>query len=64
MAIFTKKKKFLVIFGKFKKRNPRAIGFFRRILDRNVVVHRCIHVDVYHNNVNNDASTNVKNMVL
>jgi len=27
-----------VIFGKFKKRNPRAVGFFRRILDRNVVV--------------------------
>ena len=30
-----KKKCILVIFGKFKKRNPRAVGFFRRILDRN-----------------------------
>ena len=38
MATFTKKKCVLVIFGKFKKRNPRAVGFFRRILDRNVVV--------------------------
>ena len=38
MATFTKKKCILVIFGKFKKRNPRAVGFFRRILDRNVVV--------------------------
>ena len=28
----------LVIFGKFKKRNPHVVGFFRRILDRNVVV--------------------------
>ena len=37
VATFTKKK-FLVVFGKFKKRNPCAIGFFRRILDRNVVV--------------------------
>ena len=33
-----KKKIILVIFGKFKKRNPRAVGFFRRILDQNVVV--------------------------
>ena len=33
-----KKKCIFVIFGKFKKRNPRAVGFFRRILDRNVVV--------------------------
>ena len=33
-----KKKCILVIFGKFKNRNPRAVGFFRRILDRNVVV--------------------------
>ena len=33
-----KKKCILVIFGKFKKRNPRGVGFFRRILDRNVVV--------------------------
>ena len=33
-----KKKIIFVIFGRFKKRNPRAIGFFRRILDRNVVV--------------------------
>ena len=33
-----KKKYILVIFGKFKKRNPRAIRFLRRILDRNVVV--------------------------
>ena len=38
VATFTKKKRILVIFGKFKKRNPRAVGFFRRILDRNVVV--------------------------
>ena len=27
-----------MIFGKFKKKNPRAVGFFRWILDRNVVV--------------------------
>ena len=27
-----------MIFGNFKKRNPRTVGFFRRILDRNVVV--------------------------
>ena len=33
-----KKKKIFVIFGRFKKRNPRAVGFFRRILGRNVVV--------------------------
>ena len=39
VATFTKKNCILVIFGKFKKRNPRAVGFFRRILDRNVVVH-------------------------
>ena len=38
VATFTKKKCILVIFGMFKKRNPRAVGFFRRILDRNVVV--------------------------
>ena len=33
-----KKKIIFVILRKFKKRNPRAVGFFRRILDRNVVV--------------------------
>ena len=38
MATFAKKKYILVIFGKFKKRNPCAVGFFCRILDRNVVV--------------------------
>ena len=38
VATFTKKNCILVIFGKFKKRNPRAVGFFRRILDQNVVV--------------------------
>ena len=27
-----------MIFGKFKKRNPHAVGSNRRILDRNVVV--------------------------
>ena len=26
--------------------------------------HRCTHVDVYHHNVTNDSTTNVKNMVL
>ena len=38
-----KKKNILVIFGKFKKRNPHAVVFFRWILDRNVVVYasRC-----------------------
>ena len=36
--IYNKKKCIIVIFGKFKKRNPRVVGFFRRILDRNVVV--------------------------
>ena len=35
----TLKKKFnLVIFGRFKIKNPRAVGSNRRILDRNVVV--------------------------
>ena len=34
-----KKKIILVIFGKFKKRNPCTVIFFRRILDRNVVVY-------------------------
>ena len=38
VATFTKKNCILVIFGKFKKRNPRVVGFFHRILDRNVVV--------------------------
>ena len=33
-----KKKNIFVIFGRFKKINPRAVGFFHRILDRNVVV--------------------------
>ena len=33
-----KKKIIFVIFGRFKKRNPCTVGFFRRILDRNVVV--------------------------
>ena len=28
-----------MIFGKFKKRNPRTVGFFHRVLDRNVVVY-------------------------
>ena len=32
------KKNIFVIFGRFKKGNPRAVGIFRRILDRNVVV--------------------------
>ena len=33
------KKKFnFLIFGRFKKKNPRAVGSNRRILDRNVVV--------------------------
>ena len=36
--IYNNKKCILVIFGKFKKRNPRVVIFFRRILDRNVVV--------------------------
>ena len=36
-----KRGKLFVIFGKFKKRNPRAVGFFRQILDRNVVVFPC-----------------------
>ena len=38
-----KKKKFFVIFGRFKKGNPCAVEFFRRILDRNVVVRNCVH---------------------
>ena len=33
-----KKKIIFVIFGRFKKRNPCAVGLFRQILDRNVVV--------------------------
>ena len=36
--IYNNKKCIFVIFGKFKNKNPRAIGFFHRILDRNVVV--------------------------
>ena len=33
------KKKFnIVIFGRFKRKNPRAIGSNRQIFDRNVVV--------------------------
>ena len=33
------KKKFnFVIFGRFKRKNPRAVGSNHRILDRNVVV--------------------------
>ena len=33
------KKKFnFVIFGRFKRKNPSAVGSNRRILDRNVVV--------------------------
>ena len=38
MATFTKKKYIFVIFGRFKRKNPRAIGSNSRILDRNVVV--------------------------
>ena len=38
VAIFIKKKCIFVIFCKFKKRNPRAVGKNRRILDRNVLV--------------------------
>ena len=33
-----KKKINLVIFGRFKIKNPRAVGSNRQILDRNVVV--------------------------
>ena len=33
-----KKKINFVIFGRFKRKNPRAIGSNRRILDRNVVM--------------------------
>ena len=33
-----KKKIIFVIFGRFKKRNPRTVGFFHRILGQNVVV--------------------------
>ena len=36
--MFIKKKRIFVIFCKFKKRNPRAIGKNRQILDRNVLV--------------------------
>ena len=35
-----KKKIIFVIFGRFKKINPRAVGFFRQILDQNVVVYK------------------------
>ena len=42
-----KKKIIFVIFGRFKKGNPRAVGIFRRILDRNVVV-------LHHMNPNGD----------
>ena len=37
-----------MIFGKFKKRNPRAVGFFHRILDRNVVVIVPVFSQIYH----------------
>ena len=33
-----KKKINFLIFGRFKRKNPRAVGSNRRILDRNVVV--------------------------
>ena len=33
-----KKKSNFLIFGRFKRKNPRAVGSNRRILDRNVVV--------------------------
>ena len=36
---FKKKINFL-IFGRFKRKNPRAVGSIRRILDRNVVVEK------------------------
>ena len=39
-----KKKINFVIFGRFKRKNPRAVRSNRRILDRNVVVHHSIHV--------------------
>ena len=50
METFSKKKIIFVIFGRFKKGNPRAVGTFRRILDRNVVVSlafegQCAHED-------------------
>ena len=49
VVTFTKKKCIIVIFGKFKRRNPRAVGFFRRILDQNVVVHaRTTHIIISH----------------
>ena len=38
-----KKKIIFLIFGTVKRKNPRAVGFFHRILDRNVVVP--FHVD-------------------
>ena len=34
-----KKKIIFLIFGTVKRKNPRAVGKNRRILDRNVVVH-------------------------
>ena len=41
-----KKKINFVIFGGFKRRNPRTVGSNRRILDRNVVVFQG-HQDMY-----------------
>ena len=52
VATFTKEKCILVIFGKFKKRNPCVVGFFRRILDRNVVV---AEVELRHGTVSWDC---------
>ena len=39
-----KKKYIFVIFGRFKRKNSRAVGSNRRILDRNVVVVACAKV--------------------
>ena len=37
-----KKKIILVILGRFKTKNPRAVGSNSRILDRNVVVYNIV----------------------
>ena len=47
VAAFTKKTCILVIFGKFKRRNPCTVRFFRRILDRNVVVYNDEEADEF-----------------
>ena len=48
MTTYLKKKFNSVIFGRFKRKNPRAVRSNRRILDRNVVVSAITPLTQYH----------------